>query len=78
MIFLKPISKGNFRLPLLVDREENLFCHGHSMHPTIHAPIGLLGHYYYHYSLSLCLQCFLWVSVSHYLGTDYSDVSGVQ
>src|SRR6218665_2271831 len=25
MIFLKPISKGNFRLPLLVDREEIFF-----------------------------------------------------
>src|SRR6218665_2657861 len=25
MIFLKPISKGNFRLPLLVDTEEKVF-----------------------------------------------------
>jgi len=33
-IFLKPISKGNFRLPLLVDWEEKNFSHGHSMHPS--------------------------------------------
>src|SRR6218665_3583902 len=32
MIFLKPISKGNFRLPLLVDTEEKIF----SMHPNIY------------------------------------------
>src|SRR6218665_3456722 len=33
MVFLKPISKGNFRLPLLVDTEEKNF----SMHPNIHS-----------------------------------------
>jgi len=32
-IFLKPISNGNFRLPLLVDWEEKKF----SMHPNVKA-----------------------------------------
>src|SRR6218665_1273281 len=46
MIFLKPILKGNFRLPLLVDREENFFPMGirctliHSAIITLSAPEG--------------------------------------
>jgi len=26
-------------LPLLVDREEQIFSHGHSMHPIVHATV---------------------------------------
>src|SRR6218665_1881806 len=51
MIFLKPISKGNFRLPLLVDTEEIFF----SMHPSVYVCLLVLDVLWFKYEVSVGL-----------------------